>query len=129
VPITYQVDRAAELIRTTCTGDVTLDEVIGHFLELEADPALPAGVDVLLDLSETMSVPESEQLKAVTSEVDHLQERVRWGACAIVASRDALFGMSRMFQVFTEGLFAASHVFRELAEAERWLASRRSTRG
>jgi SpoIIAA-like len=123
VPVTYRHDREAARIHTRCTGQVTLDEVSRHFRQLERDASLPARLDVLLDLTACESVPESCQLRVVASDADRLQEKVRWGACAIVASRDALFGMSRMFEVFAEGVFADTRVFREMDAAERWLES------
>ncbi len=49
--------------------------------------------------------------------------RVKFGACAIVAPRDAMFGMMRMFEVFAQKSFRATAVFRTLAEAEAWLAT------
>jgi hypothetical protein len=123
MPVTYQLDPEAGRVETRCTGGVTLDDVLAHFRALEADPALPQRLHVLLDLTEMTSLPDRIQLKSVTRAVDQLCDRLRWGACAIVASRDALFGMSRMFEVFTEGLFAQTHVFRGRGEAERWLAA------
>jgi hypothetical protein len=125
VPVTYQVDRTFPLVRTRCTGDVTFAEVVSHFRELERDASLPARFDVLLDLTEMRSVPESDQLRSVAREIEHLQPRIQWGSCAIVASRDVLYGMSRILRAFAEAHFADSNVFRELEEAERWLASRR----
>lgn len=50
--------------------------------------------------------------------------RVKWGACAISANRDALYGMTRVFQVFAEHLCASSSVLRE-RQSERWLSSLR----
>jgi hypothetical protein len=122
MPVTYKLDPVAEVVETRCTGGATLDEVLAHFRELEADPSLPEKLHVLLDLAEMTSLPDRDQLKQVTRAVDQLSDRLRWGACAIVASRDALYGMSRMFEVFAEGLFAQTHVFRSREEAERWLA-------
>jgi hypothetical protein len=123
MPVSHQFDRERSLVRTRCEGDVRFEEVMRHFRELEGDPSLPARLDVLLDLTEMRSLPESGQLRAVAGEIDRLQGRVAWGACAIVAADDALFGMSRMFHVFAEAHFARSSVFRELDDAERWLAS------
>lgn len=122
MPVTYQINPETRFIETRCTGEVTMDEVLDHFRQLEADPALPERLDVLLDLDEATTLPESAQLLEVAQAVDRLKPRVQWGACAIVASRDALFGMSRMFEVFAEGLFTRISVFREREDAKRWLA-------
>jgi hypothetical protein len=125
MPITYEFDAESGLARTRCRGAVTLAEVIDHFKELRTDPRTPPRFDVLLDLREMTSVPESDQLRAVARQAAELGGRERLGACAIVASADILFGMSRMFEVFAEPYFGATRVFRELAAAETWLASLR----
>jgi len=124
--VSYQVDREFSLIRTRCAGDVTFAEVKDHFRELERDASLPARLDVLIDLTEMQSIPESDQLKSLVSKVERLQGKLTWGSCAIVANRDVLFGMSRMFQVFVDAHFVNARVFRKLDEAERWLSSLRS---
>jgi len=126
MPVSYELERDAELLCTECTGPVSFEEVLGHFRELDADDSLPTRLDILLDLTTTESLPDADQLRTIASEVDRIRRKVEWGACAIVASRDALFGMARMFQVFSEDYFADSNVFRERKQAERWLESVRS---
>jgi hypothetical protein len=127
--VTYQLDPETGFIETHCKGDVTFDEVMRHFQALEADPLLPECLDVLLDLGDLTSVPESGQLQQVAGAVGRLRGKVRWGACAIVAISDVLFGMSRMFEVFADQKFASTHVFRGRADAKHWLAQQRSLRG
>ena len=124
--VTYELDRESDFIHTRCTGNVTLEEVLRHFQELETEPSLPERLDVLLDLDEMQTLPETNELSSVVSAVQRLEARLKWGACAIVASRDALFGMSRVFEAFAEGRFSSSCVFRRHDKAERWLASVRS---
>jgi hypothetical protein len=125
MPVTYQLNHETGFIETCCRGNVTLEEVLEHFKQLEADPSLPGRLDVLLDLGETTSLPESDELREVARAVERVKDKVQWGTCAIIASRDALFGMIRMFEVFTEGLFARTHVFRSRGEAENYLARNR----
>ena len=125
VPVTYEISGDPGLIRTRCTGAVSFREVLDHFRALETDPSLPGRLDVLLDLAETTSLPESDQLRSIAGRIEQLLGRVRWGACAIVAKRDALFGMSRMFEVFSGSSFVETKVFREVGEAEAWLTSTR----
>jgi len=127
MPVTYQINHETAFIETHCTGEVTLDEVLDHFRQLEAEPSLPRQLDVLLDLDKTTSLPESPQLMEVTRAVERLSAKVEWGVCAIVANRDALYGMSRIFEVFAERQFDHISVFRDREDAKRWIASNRSS--
>jgi hypothetical protein len=127
MPVTYTIDATKRLIRTRCVGDVTFDEVVAHFRTLLQDPDVPNYLDVLLDLSELATLPETRQLENVAREVQKTREKVRFGVCAIVAQRDALFGMMRMFEVIARKYFREIRAFREMGEAEAWLASQEGT--
>jgi len=48
---------------------------------------------------------------------------VRFGAIAIVAASEAIFGMARVFETFTERHFSRTGVFRNREAAERWLSA------
>ena len=127
MPVKYKIDKANRIIRTRCIGPVTIEEVVDHFRVLERDPDCPDRVDVLLDLSEEISIPEKANLQKIAEEIRRIRGRVQFGTCAIIVGTDALFGMLRMFEVFTEQYFRESFVFRTVDEAEVWLASRHST--
>lgn len=118
VACTFDLDRST--VYTICSGYVTLPEVIAHFDELERDPQRPARLHVLLDLSQITSLPESSQLRSVAERIGRVQN-LTFGACAIVTHDDALYGMLRIFEVFTEPFFSATRVFRDLPSAEAWL--------
>jgi hypothetical protein len=122
MPVSYVIDKPGKFIQTRCFGNTTLEEVIGHFDELVQDPDCPDQLDVLLDLSESDSIPESDQLWTVSKKVGDTISRVRFGRCAIVAVQDVMFGMSRVFAAFTENYFTAVQVFRDKKEAQDWLA-------
>ena len=125
MPVTYTIDTKQGVIRTKCFGIVTFAEVVDHFRVLEHDPDCAEYLDVLLDLGETNSLPETRQIQAVLHELEKIQDKVRFDACAIVAVRDALFGMMRMFEALAERYFRVTHVFRTTTEAETWLVSQR----
>jgi hypothetical protein len=129
MPVTYEIDRGGGLIRTKCVGDVNLFEVLEHFRTLEKDPNRPDRLDVFLDLREMTSSPSAEEIRAASGGVAGIQGAVCFGICAVVAQRDALFGMSRMFGVFVEPFFRAIRVFRTATEAETWLQEQRSDYG
>lgn len=125
MPISYQIDRTAALIRTRCYGHVTLHEVLGHFRDLRQESALPKRLDVFLDLHEVTSRPTAEEIRIASKEPGSLQGTVTFGCCAIVVDRDALFGMARMWGILAEGSFVAVNVFRSTTEAEAWLEAQR----
>src|SRR5580658_1293090 len=125
MPVTYAIDTKERVIRTRCIGNATLAEVVEHFRELERDPNCVDRLDVLLDLSEMTSLPRAVDIKAVPFEIARIREKVRFDACAVVATTDPLFGMLRMFEVLAERYFQAIHVFRTGAEAETWLKVQR----
>ena len=75
-----------------------MQEVIDHFRTLEQDPDCPNLLDVFLDLSEVDSLPETREISTVINEMKRIRGQVRFGVCAILASRDALVGMMRMLR-------------------------------
>ena len=123
MPVLYEIAQGAGRLHTRCVGQVRFPEVVDHFRVLEADPDFRDGLDVLLDLSELESWPTPDQLQAVGATIERVQPRARFGACAIVAPRDVLFGLSRMFMSVVAEHFQRMNVFRSAAEAERWLRS------
>ena len=104
---------------------MTFEEVIGHFRELKEDPTCQGQFDVFLDVSNADTLPNADQLAAVGIELRLLRNKVQFEACAVVATRDAMFGMMRVFGVAAEPFFRAIRVFRESSEAETWLISQR----
>ncbi len=126
MPVTYQIIQ--DILYTECAGNVTFREVMDHFRVLAKDTALPKSVDVLLDLTQLDSLPESGQLRGVSSEIGKIRDQVRFEALAVAASSDVLFGMCRMFEVFAEPHFRAITVFRRLQEAKEWIAEQHRLR-
>jgi hypothetical protein len=126
VPITYHIDLEQNLIRTTVVGLVNPKDVINHFWALARDPQFPECPDVFLDVSGEETIPHSQQLSIVVGEMKRIGSKLRFGACAILASRDALFGMMKVFEALAEEFFRETSTFRDASEAEQWLAARRS---
>jgi hypothetical protein len=126
MPIEYRIDTVRKLITTTCTGYVTLTEVIAHFDQLDRDPDRPERLDVLLDLSQMTSLPESDQLRSVAKRIAR-PDGSTFSALAIVTQSDVLYGMLRMFEVFAEPYFSAIQVFRDLDSAQTWLLNVHTT--
>ena len=126
MPITFSIDMRASLIRTIGAGDVTPAEVDDHFTELSTVWPRGAKLDVLLDLSGCTSLPEISQLRAVVSRIQTFGGRKRFGVCAIVATRELLYGLLRVFELLASHRFVAVRVFRNESAAMVWLRERSS---
>ncbi len=126
MPVTYSIDATRRRIHTVCTGHLNFAEVMDHFRQLKVDPACCGRMDVLLDVSNADSLPESNQIGAVGTALGAIRPKVQFEACGIVAAKDAMFGMMRMFEVRAGDYFGAARVFRKAADAEIWLASQQA---
>ncbi len=121
MPVTYTIDKTHNIILTRCVGQVTLDEVIAHFKTLREDPDCPPKLNVLLDLSESATVPEGIHMEPMSESIAAIRDRVKFDACAIVVHGELMFGMARIFLVAAEDSFRSAQVFRSVDDAKAWL--------
>ena len=125
MPVCYRIDEAGKIIRTVCTSPMSGADADAHFRELSDDPACTGTMDVLLNVTAVDGLPHSRELSAVSHERWTVRQKIKLGICAIVASRVAMFGRMRMFEVFAQPYFVAIRVFRDADEAEVGLVSQR----
>ncbi len=107
-------------------GQATLKETLEYFRDLERDPLRQSELDVFLDLYDVETLPLVHELWSVVMEMRRIRKVVSFRACAILVRTDALFGMMRMYETFSEGLFIRSKTFRERVSAEAWLNTNRT---
>lgn len=122
-PISYRYDSQQNLIRTHCEGFVSLTDVVGHFRELLNDATVGIHANLLLDLRNQTSVPMIDQLAIVTEAMERIALELRFSRCAVLADRERVYGLARMFQAMAGKMFQAIEVFADAAIAESWLAS------
>ncbi|HUK33100.1 MAG TPA: hypothetical protein VLV86_04255 [Vicinamibacterales bacterium] len=121
MPVLYEIDIERGLVRTTCAGFVTFEQVMAHFAALERDPRRRGVMDVILDLRHIASTPETSQLRQVAERMAEGEARLHYGRCAIVAVDPEHVGIGRLFAEFARDRFLASTVVATLDDAERWL--------
>jgi hypothetical protein len=120
--IKVNVDESRELVEIVFAGEVTKSE----FIELmdryfrEPSSAFPLG---LFDLSDVTGVDvAAESVRdAARRAGEYVDSRLDGGKLAIVAPRDLLFGMARMYEILRGDSPVEVRVFREREEAESWL--------
>jgi len=121
MPVLYEIDRERALVRTTCAGLVTFEQVMAHFDSLERDPRRQGVMDVVLDLRHITSTPETSHLRQVAERMEAGESAIQYGRCAIVAVEPEHVGMARLFAEFARSRFASATVVATIDEAERWL--------
>jgi hypothetical protein len=122
MPIQATVDVRRGLVEIVVAGDVTDAELSGaadRFFS-ETWSALPLG---LLDLREVAVTDVSSRLihEAAGRAESRVDPRLESGKFAIIAARDLLFGMARMYEILRSDSPVEVRVFRDRPEALRWL--------
>ena len=106
----------------TFEGKYEPQDIIREFLAAIADPACPDPAALLVDVtkSESLENRAPQEIRQVAEYIGPYAKRIG-GRCAIVASRDLHFGLSRMGSVYSEGVGVETAVFRDIPAALEWL--------
>jgi hypothetical protein len=121
MPVTHEIDRERDLLRTRATGLVTFDDLDRHITMEEADHAL--GLAELLDARGATTDISRADVQRLVYRTDALVRKGRFGALAIVTDDDVAYGMARMYQILCEELPVRIGVFRLLEPALAWLGA------
>lgn len=122
MPTSYSIDAEASLLRFALSGSSdswNLEEVASA---LAREPRIQGGLRILCDLSRVEGVSSISTVRGILGLAASLGERIAPCRCAVVAPRDATYGMARAASVYAgevPGLLVRA--FREAAPAETWL--------
>jgi hypothetical protein len=116
------IDKEQRLARVTAKGKVNVLELRDIYVELIRHRDWEPGFNILCDYREI------EDFNVSTKDIDEINEwqtsidvLIGNGKCAVVASKDSVFGMSRMWEMISAERSQSICVFRELEDAETWL--------
>lgn len=118
MPAAYHIDAARCLVTTTIQGTVTDADLAANFAGLTADPAFDPAFDHLVDAREVTELEVTTGAVRRSAQGDPFAPGSRR---AVVVSRDAEYGMARMFQALSPHGDDHLLVTRDLDEARRWL--------
>ena len=110
---------------TRGTGDVTDDEVRGHYVRLRADPRFDPSFQQLVDLRGTTDLAITPRFIVALAENPIFTPGVKR---AFVGDQDFQYGSARMLAALGKISGQLIWVFRTLAEAEQWLGLVRPAR-
>lgn len=122
MPITYRFE--GDTLFTTIEGDTGYEDVKSYLDALFADPGFRPGMPGLIDCRRVKSMFTISDLRKTATDARSRPELQVPGRAAVLASSNLVYGLLRMYEVFTEGSPSQIRVFREPEEAIAWLRSR-----
>jgi hypothetical protein len=120
MPVLYNIQ--GNLLRMEFVGQYEPDDIIKTFVAAMNDPACPNPAALLVDVrrSEILATAPVAEIRRVAEFLGPYAARIG-GRCAMVASSDVHFGLSRLGSVYSEGVGVEVQVFRDLESAAVWL--------
>ena len=124
MPLSYEFDEQNKLVIVTGKERITLDDVLAHQRELQADPRMKPGVRCLVDLTQMtglgMSGRDTFRLAQAREEFPYLAMQAR---TAIVVKDAVHFAMARMYALSRRKYIEPMAIFYDLDEARHWVLS------
>ena len=117
--LSYTIDANRRLIIVRAGGVLTEDDVTRVREQLRGDPSFDREFDQLFDAREVEDIALSKDGMSRLADTSILAPAVRR---AFLAATTLQYGMARMFTTLSEQRQHTTQVFRELEEAESWLA-------
>jgi hypothetical protein len=122
MPITYERDDKLRRIVVTTIGIVGLDDMLAVVDRQATEGTWQYGI--LYDSRRVASVASQTDVRAGLRHVEVLSRtHGRRGPVAFVTTMPAAYGMVRMYSTLAGQVEQAVEVFRDIGDAERWLAS------
>lgn len=120
--ITHEFDRDRLVVHALLRGEVSDEEAVGWFEDLVGELQGLRAVRGLVDTRplEVLSVTRAgiNRLITLADENDDIFAVSRW---AVVADRDAVYGMARMYELLRERASYEVRVFRSLEDGTAWV--------
>lgn len=122
MPLSIRIDSTAPAVWARASGRLTQNDVLVGLADLTSASAFEPGIPQLLDLRDVTHVDISgDELHRIVAAAGRLGDRLGGGKLALVAGAPVTYGLSRMYEVFTESIEVEVRVFRDPDEAHRWL--------
>jgi hypothetical protein len=115
----YALDHARRMLRSRGWGTLSTADIEEFYSRLQADPAFDPSYCSLGDLREVTEIAVHSTDLAASASLPIFEPGARR---ALVASRDAVYGMLRAFASFNERMGQTTRIFRDMESAEAWLA-------
>jgi len=117
-----KINKNRKLAKVSAYGNVNVLELKEIFHETVRHKDWEAGFDMLCDYRKIEKFPvTSGDINDMTEWQTSIDALIGQGKCAVVASRDFVFGMNRMWEILSADRSQQVRVFRKIKEAVSWL--------
>jgi hypothetical protein len=123
-----RIDPDARLVRLTYLEAPRFDEWVATMESVLGSPEYGPGFSWLVD-RRSCPTPDTAYIRKVSKFLAAHADRFADSRVAIVVENQAGYGMSRMEQILTEGVFPGLEIFTDMERAEAWLVGRPSPPG
>ena len=118
MPIISQIDSSLGVVFSTFQGVVIKEDILAQVERFRTDPSFQPSFDHIIDTRGIARFDVSTEGLRTVSMHSAFDEKSRR---AVVAEKDEMFWMARMYEVFREDAPDQMQVFRDMAGARRWL--------
>jgi len=117
MPFSFRPDKRTRILHIHAFGTITDAEMVDLLDRLSHEPSFVTGWPVLSDCSAVTAVLISSSLIESFAK----SARTRQNLAAIIAPNPVVFGLSRMYQIFSDPADKRIRVFSNAHEARVWL--------
>ena len=124
MPTEHAYDERTRMMNTRIWGTVTDADILALAESIASNPRVEPGMREMIDLREVERAEVTRQVLQSVAAIDRtLAEKFRGNRTAIVAVRDAHYGLARMYAHLMEAAGAPTQVrvFRDVDRATSWL--------
>ena len=119
-----KIDKDIKLAQIRARGRVNVLELKDIFLETVEHEDWQAGFNMLCDYSNIENFDVStKDIDDITEWQVSIDELIGDGRCAVIASKDSVYGMSRMWEILSSERSQQICVFRQMNDAITWLGN------
>ena len=114
------------LIAFTADGKIGVEQIIDALEKMFDDPGFRKGADVMWDFRQAqIEITDSNEVRKMISYMKKNVDRRGTGyRLALIVARDTDYGIGRMYEAYSEGLYYTVKTFRNESEARSWLKAK-----
>jgi hypothetical protein len=117
----YRIDTHEGIVYSTLTGDLDVEEIIAGLIRVLEDDDFETGMSGITDLRGLKWESDQEDLRKLAGFMVEHRDRIGHSRTAVVVGGDRAYGMTRMFEVFSEQSSLDISVFRDIERAREWI--------